>query len=61
MSNLLIEIALRLSKVGLAAVVGLLIYAVIVGPLGATGSAELALLAFVCGSAIVLLLESSPL
>jgi hypothetical protein len=60
-SNLLAEIALRLAKAGAAAIVGLLLYLVLTGPLGNGGSVELALLCWVSGAAFVLLVESSPL
>ena len=58
MSNLVNEILLRLAKAGIAAVLGLAIYVVIVGPLGVTGSAELALLCWLSGAAFVLLVET---
>ncbi|HEU4671957.1 MAG TPA: hypothetical protein VFS32_03585 [Candidatus Limnocylindrales bacterium] len=61
MSNLIAEILLRLAKVGAALVVGVVIYAVLVGPLGVTGSPELALLAWLAGAAFVLLVETSPI
>ena len=61
MSNLLAEIALRLAKALAAAIVGLLLYLVLIGPLGNNGSVELALLCWVSGAAFVLLVESSPL
>jgi hypothetical protein len=60
-SNLLTEIALRLAKAGAAAIVGLLLYLVLIGPLGNSGSVELALLCWLSGAAFVLLVESSPL
>jgi len=60
-SNLLAEIALRLAKAVAAAIVGLLLYLVLTGPLGNTGSIQLALLCWVSGAAFVLLVESSPL
>jgi hypothetical protein len=60
-SHLLVEIALRLVKVGGAAILGLIVYLVLTGPLGASGSPELALLAWLSGAAIVLLVESSPI
>jgi hypothetical protein len=60
-SNLLAEIALRLAKAFAAAIVGLLLYLVLTGPLANTGSVELALLCWVSGAAFVLLVESSPL
>jgi hypothetical protein len=57
-SNLVNEILLRLAKAGIAAVLGLVTYVVIVGPLGVTGSAELALLCWLSGAAFVLLVET---
>ena len=61
MSNLISEILLRLAKAGLAAILGLLIYGVMVGPLGHPGSAELALLSWLSAAAFVLLVETSPI
>lgn len=61
MSNLLAEIGLRLGKVAAAAVLGLVLYLVSVGPLGATGSMELALLCWLAGAAFILLVETSPI
>ena len=61
MSNLVFEILLRLGKAGAAAVVGAVIYLVLVGPLAITGSAELVLLSWLSGAAFILLVESSPL
>ncbi len=61
MSNLISEILLRLAKAGLAAILGLLIYGVMVGSLGYPGSAELALLSWLSGAAFVLLVETSPI
>ena len=61
MSNLLAEIALRVAKAGAAAIVGLLLYLILTGPFGQTGSVELALLCWLSGAAFVLLVESSPL
>jgi hypothetical protein len=58
MSNLVNEILLRLAKAGIALVLGILLYAILVGPLGATGSAELALLCWLSGAAFVLLVET---
>jgi hypothetical protein len=60
-SNLLAEIALRVAKAGAAAIVGLLLYLVLTGPLGNAGSVELALLCWLSGATFVLLVESSPL
>ena len=61
MSNLVNEILLRLAKAAAAAILGLVIYLVIVGPLGATPSAELALLSWLSGAAFILLVETGPL
>ena len=61
MSNLVVEILLRLAKVLAALAVGLLVYAVAVGPLGAAPSIELGLLSWLSGAAFVLLVESSPI
>ena len=58
MSNLVIEILLRLAKSGIAAVIGVVLYVILVGPLGATASAELALLCWLSGAAFVLLVET---
>ncbi len=59
MSNLVIEILLRLAKAGIAALIGIVLYLVLVGPLSVTGSAELALLCWLSGAAFVLLVETS--
>jgi len=61
MSSLVWEILLRLAKAGLAAILGLVVYLVVVGPLGATPSVEIALLSWLSGAAFMLLVESSPL
>ena len=61
MKELVAELLLRAAKVVAAAVVGLVIYLVLVGPLGVPGSAGLALEAFIAGGIAVLLMESSPL
>lgn len=61
MSNLVFEILLRLAKAVAAAILGLVLYLVIVGPLGATGSVELALLCWLSGAAFILLVETSPI
>jgi len=57
-SNLVVEILLRLAKAGIAAALGIVLYLVLVGPLGVTGSAELALLCWLSGAAFVLLVET---
>jgi hypothetical protein len=57
-SNLVNEILLRLAKVGIAAVLGLILFAIVVGPLGVAASAELALLCWLSGAAVVSLVET---
>jgi hypothetical protein len=59
-SNLVNEILLRLAKAGAAALLGVVLYVVLVGPLGVAPSAELALLAWLSGAAFILLVETSP-
>jgi len=58
MSNLVNEILLRLAKAGIALVLGVLLYALLVGPLGSGGSPELALLCWLSAAALVLLVET---
>ena len=58
MSNLVIEILLRLAKAGIAAALGVVLYVVLVGPLGIPGTADLALLCWLSGAAFVLLVET---
>jgi hypothetical protein len=60
-SHLVVEILLRLAKAGAAAVVALVLYLVLVGPLGVPGGAEIALLSWIAGAAFIMLVESSPL
>jgi hypothetical protein len=61
MRELVFEILLRLSKAVAAAVVGLAVWLVAVVVLGAPGSVELALLAWLSGAAFILLVEESPI
>lgn len=61
MSNLVFEILLRLAKALAALLVGLVAWVVLVGPIGATPSPELALLCWLSGAAFILLVESSPI
>ncbi len=58
MSNLFNELALRLLKVGIAVLVGLIMYVVLTGPIGQPGSIELALLCWLSAAAFILLVES---
>ncbi len=60
MSNLLIEIALRLAKAAAALLLALLVYLVAVVA-GATPSVELGLLCWLSGAAFILLVESGPI
>jgi hypothetical protein len=60
-SNLIFEIVLRLAKAAAAAVIGTVVYLMLVGPFGVPGSAELVLLSWLSGAAFILLVESSPL
>jgi hypothetical protein len=61
MRELIAEVLLRLAKAGAAAVVGLVLFALLTGPLGVPGSGELALLAWLAGAAFILLVETSPI
>jgi hypothetical protein len=61
MSNLINEILLRLAKALVALILGLILYVVLVGPLGVPASAELALLAWLSAAAFILLVETSPI
>jgi hypothetical protein len=59
-SHLVNEIGLRLAKAAIAGLLGLLLFAVLTGPLGNAGSVELALLCWLSGSAFILLVETGP-
>jgi hypothetical protein len=61
MSHLVAEILLRLSKVGAATILGILVYGIAVGPLAAPATVELGLASWLVGAAVILLLESSPI
>ena len=61
MSNLVNEILLRLAKAGVAALARRSCSTwSSIGPLGAAGSVELALLCWLSGAAFVLLVETEP-
>jgi hypothetical protein len=60
-SNLLAEIGLRLLKALIAGLIGLIVYVVLVGPLGNPGSVELMVLCWLSGAAFILLVETSPI
>ena len=61
MSHLVYEILLRLAKAGAAALLGLVLFALLVGPVGQEASVELALLSWLSAAAFILLVETSPL
>ena len=61
MRELAFELLLRLVKPVLAAVLGLGAWLLAVGPGGAAGSAELALLCYLVGAAVVLLVQEGPI
>jgi hypothetical protein len=53
-----VEIGLRLAKVVVASFIGLVIYLVLTGPVGAPGSAQLALEAWIAGALVFLIIET---
>jgi len=59
-SNLVAEVLLRLAKVLAAVVLGGILYLVLSGPFGISGSAELALLSWIAAAVFILLVETSP-
>jgi hypothetical protein len=61
MRELVFEILLRLSKALAAALLGLVVWLVAVGPLGTEGSVPLALLCWLSAAAFILLVEESPI
>ena len=61
MSNLINEIVLRLLKAFAALILGAILYLILVGPLGAAATPELALLAWISAAAFILLVETSPI
>jgi hypothetical protein len=58
MQELLVEIGLRVAKLVIATVIGLVVYAVLTGPFGAPGSVQLALESWLAGALVILLLET---
>jgi hypothetical protein len=61
MSNLVIEMLLRLIKPLIALLLGGLVYWLATALGGAPGSVELALLSILCGAAFVLLIQEGPI
>ena len=53
-----VEIGLRIAKVLFASLIGLVIYLVLTGPVGAPGSVQLALEAWIAGALVFLILET---
>jgi hypothetical protein len=53
-----VEIGLRIAKILVASLIGLVIYALMAGPLGVTGSAQLALEAWIAGMLVFVILET---
>ena len=53
-----VEVGLRLAKVVVATVFGLLVYLVLTGPFGLPGSAELALESWIAGMLLFLIIET---
>jgi hypothetical protein len=58
MQELLVEIGLRVAKLVVATVVAVVIYAVLTGVVGAPGSVQLALEAWIAGALAISLLET---
>lgn len=61
MSNLLFEAVIRLMKAVLVGLLAVVLYVVLTGVGGETGSVTLALLCWVAAAAFWLLIETSPL
>jgi hypothetical protein len=60
-SNLVIEILLRLIKPSIAVLLGGLVYWLVTALGGAAGSIELLLLSILCGAAFILLVQEGPI
>ena len=58
MQELLVEIGLRVAKVLLASLIGIVIYWVLTNLVGVPGSVQLALEAWIAGALVFLLLET---
>lgn len=58
MQEVLVEIAIRLGKVVIASIFGLLVYAVLTGPLGVPGSAQLALESWITGALVLVVVQT---
>ena len=58
MSNLVNEILLRLAKAGIAALLAVVLWLILIGPFGVGPTVELALLCWLSAAAFVLLVET---
>jgi hypothetical protein len=58
MQELIVEIGLRVAKVLVASLVGLAIYLVLTGPIGAPGSVQLALESWIAGALVFVIFET---
>ena len=58
MQELVVEVGLRLAKVVVASVLGAIVYWVLTNGLGAPGSVQLALEAWIAGALILLVVET---
>lgn len=61
MSNLVAELMLRLLKPLASALIAVVLYLVVTGPLGEPGSTTLALVCWLSAAAFLLLVQESPL
>jgi hypothetical protein len=59
MSEIILEFVLRFAKLILAALIGVVVYVLLVGPFGVPGSPQLALESWITGALVILLLETS--
>ena len=58
MQELVVEIGLRLAKVVVASLIGLVVYVVLTGPLGAPGSVAARAESWLAGALVLLILET---
>ena len=58
MQELAVEVGLRVAKVLVASLVGLVIYFLVTGPLGVPGSAQLALESWIAGMLVFVIFET---
>lgn len=58
MQEVAVEIAIRVGKLVVASLFGLLVYIVLTGPLGVPGSAQLALESWIAGALILVVTQT---